>query len=421
MSVYRSPHPAFDIPDLPLADFVLARAAERAATAPRSSTASPDAPSPTRSCPAWSIAPRPRSRVAGCARGTSAPSSAPTRRSTRSRCSRSRGSARSSRPRARCTRATTWSSSCRTPARGSSSPLPRSQAPRSTRPPPQAPSTSCSRSARWTARDTVRRAARGARHAAAGRYRPHGRRRAPLLERHDGAAERRDADASQPGREHPAGRRRRDTCATATTRSSASCRSSTSTACRDDAARPVVGRDAGRDAAVRARAVPRSRRAVSRHRAARRAADCSGAGQESARDGRDLSHVRKLFSGAAPLGADVIGQCTARVGCVLQQGYGMTEAEPRHALHDGGSRDEQAGSIGVPVPLTECRVVDPTTGTDVAPGAGRRAVDARTAGDARLLQSSGGDARDGRRGRLAAHRRHRPRRRSTATSSSSIG
>src|SRR5258708_23264823 len=36
--------------------------------------------------------------------------------------------------------------------------------------------------------------------------------------------------------------------------------------------------------------------------------------------GRDLSCVRKLFSGAAPLGADVIGQCIARVRGVPQQG-----------------------------------------------------------------------------------------------------
>lgn len=44
--------------------------------------------------------------------------------------------------------------------------------------------------------------------------------------------------------------------------------------------------------------------------------------------GRDFSSVRKLFSGAAPLGADVIEQCMPRVGCVVQQGYGLTETSP---------------------------------------------------------------------------------------------
>jgi acyl-CoA synthetase (AMP-forming)/AMP-acid ligase II len=78
--------------------------------------------------------------------------------------------------------------------------------------------------------------------------------------------------------------------------------------------------------------------------------------------------VRKLFSGAAPLGADVIAQCTARVGCVLQQGYGMTEASP--ATHTTSEVDAEIkpGSVGTLVPNTECRVVDPATREDVAPG-----------------------------------------------------
>ena len=85
-------------------------------------------------------------------------------------------------------------------------------------------------------------------------------------------------------------------------------------------------------------------------------------------NGRDFSSIRKLFSGAAPLGADVIRQCTARVGCFVQQGYGMTEASPAtHTTADAAAM-AKAGSIGVPVANTECRVVDPVTRRDVAPG-----------------------------------------------------
>ena len=85
-------------------------------------------------------------------------------------------------------------------------------------------------------------------------------------------------------------------------------------------------------------------------------------------NGRDFSSVRKLFSGAAPLGADVIAQCTSRVGAVLQQGYGLTETSPAtHVTSDDPARIK-AGSIGVPVANTECRVVDPMTGEDAAPG-----------------------------------------------------
>ena len=85
-------------------------------------------------------------------------------------------------------------------------------------------------------------------------------------------------------------------------------------------------------------------------------------------NGRDFSSVRKLFSGAAPLGADVIGQCTARVGAVLQQGYGLTETSPATHVTSDDPATLKPGSVGVPVANTECRVVDPVTGDDAAPG-----------------------------------------------------
>ena len=85
-------------------------------------------------------------------------------------------------------------------------------------------------------------------------------------------------------------------------------------------------------------------------------------------NGRDFSSIRKLFSGAAPLGADVMGQCTARVGAILQQGYGLTETSPATHVTSDDPATIKPGSIGVPVANTECRVVDPTTGKDVAPG-----------------------------------------------------
>ena len=61
---------------------------------------------------------------------------------------------------------------------------------------------------------------------------------------------------------------------------------------------------------------------------------------------RDFSSVRKLFSGAAPLGADVIEQCTRRIGCVLQQGYGLTETSPAAHRHvrRSGARSSRARS-----------------------------------------------------------------------------
>jgi acyl-CoA synthetase (AMP-forming)/AMP-acid ligase II len=84
--------------------------------------------------------------------------------------------------------------------------------------------------------------------------------------------------------------------------------------------------------------------------------------------GRDFSFVRKLFSGAAPLGGDVIEQCTRRIGCVVQQGYGMTEASPATHITPEDVASKKPGSIGCPVASTECRVVDAATGRDVEPG-----------------------------------------------------
>jgi acyl-CoA synthetase (AMP-forming)/AMP-acid ligase II len=82
---------------------------------------------------------------------------------------------------------------------------------------------------------------------------------------------------------------------------------------------------------------------------------------------RDLSSVRKLFSGAAPLGADVIGQCTARIGCVVQQGYGLTETSPATHVTTDNPATIKHGSIGRPVAGTECRVVNPATHIDAGP------------------------------------------------------
>jgi 4-coumarate--CoA ligase len=83
-------------------------------------------------------------------------------------------------------------------------------------------------------------------------------------------------------------------------------------------------------------------------------------------DSYDLSSVRTLFSGAAPLGAELAGEAAARLGCEVAQGYGMTEMSPvSHATPDG---QVKAGTIGVLVPNAECRIVDPDTNEDCEVG-----------------------------------------------------
>jgi acyl-CoA synthetase (AMP-forming)/AMP-acid ligase II len=84
-------------------------------------------------------------------------------------------------------------------------------------------------------------------------------------------------------------------------------------------------------------------------------------------EGRDLSSVETIMSGAAPLGADLIGQLTDRVDCKVIQGYGLTETSPvTHVIRPHG--ENRPGSIGPPLAGTECRIVDPETGEDAAEG-----------------------------------------------------
>ncbi|MDP4689189.1 MAG: 4-coumarate--CoA ligase family protein [Candidatus Nanopelagicales bacterium] len=79
-------------------------------------------------------------------------------------------------------------------------------------------------------------------------------------------------------------------------------------------------------------------------------------------DSYDLSSLRQIFSGAAPLSAELALEAGARVGCEVVQGYGMTEMSPVSHLTPPGQF--KAGTCGVTVPNAECRIVDPVTGAD---------------------------------------------------------
>lgn len=80
----------------------------------------------------------------------------------------------------------------------------------------------------------------------------------------------------------------------------------------------------------------------------------------------DLSAVVQVNSGAAPLGGDVAEAVGKRLGTLATQGYGMTELSP--VSHMTPVNAPRAGSSGVTIANTECRIVDTGTGADVAPG-----------------------------------------------------
>jgi acyl-CoA synthetase (AMP-forming)/AMP-acid ligase II len=90
-------------------------------------------------------------------------------------------------------------------------------------------------------------------------------------------------------------------------------------------------------------------------------------GKHPAVEGRDLTALKTIMSGAAPLGAELAEQVAERVDCTVIQGYGLTETSPvTHLIRPEG--ENRPGSIGQPLPGTECRLVDPESGEDVAAG-----------------------------------------------------
>jgi acyl-CoA synthetase (AMP-forming)/AMP-acid ligase II len=83
-------------------------------------------------------------------------------------------------------------------------------------------------------------------------------------------------------------------------------------------------------------------------------------------EGHDLSSLRMVMSGAAPLGPELTEQVGERLGVAVTQGYGMTELSP--VTHVSRLDAIKSGSIGPLVPGTEARIVDPESGEDVADG-----------------------------------------------------
>jgi acyl-CoA synthetase (AMP-forming)/AMP-acid ligase II len=84
-------------------------------------------------------------------------------------------------------------------------------------------------------------------------------------------------------------------------------------------------------------------------------------------DGHDLSALRWLACGAAPLGAELQQACAQRLGCPVLQGFGMTEVNAGAALWPLGT-PVVPGAAGKLLPGVTARIVDPLTGDDLGPG-----------------------------------------------------
>jgi acyl-CoA synthetase (AMP-forming)/AMP-acid ligase II len=82
----------------------------------------------------------------------------------------------------------------------------------------------------------------------------------------------------------------------------------------------------------------------------------------------DLSSVRLVFCGAAPLGEDTARELATKLGCPVVQGYGMTEASPVTHLSPTRNAPWKPGASGKIVCNTEVKLVAVDTGAELGVG-----------------------------------------------------
>ncbi|MEM0286663.1 MAG: long-chain fatty acid--CoA ligase [Nitrososphaerota archaeon] len=78
----------------------------------------------------------------------------------------------------------------------------------------------------------------------------------------------------------------------------------------------------------------------------------------------DIRCLKSGLSGAAPLPVEIAKNWSAKTGSILAEGYGLSEASPvTHANPLDDPSHIKLGSIGIPMPDTDAKIVDMETGT----------------------------------------------------------
>lgn len=85
-------------------------------------------------------------------------------------------------------------------------------------------------------------------------------------------------------------------------------------------------------------------------------------------DEYDLSGIKLAGSGAAPLAQPVMEKLLRAFSGVVLEAYGLTECTMGATANPPHRSAIRVGSVGLPVFDTACKVVDPETGEDLAPG-----------------------------------------------------
>lgn len=81
----------------------------------------------------------------------------------------------------------------------------------------------------------------------------------------------------------------------------------------------------------------------------------------------DWSFVRKVLSGASALSPEVRREFEATGVKEIIEGYGLTEASPVTHVNPSGAAG-RSGTIGVPLPDTDAKLIDPETGRELGEG-----------------------------------------------------
>lgn len=83
-------------------------------------------------------------------------------------------------------------------------------------------------------------------------------------------------------------------------------------------------------------------------------------------DNYDLSALKQIFSGAAPLDANLQQAVQKRLpGCLTVQGYGLTETSPVTHATENKPEMVKPGSVGRSIRSTQIRIIDTASGQDL--------------------------------------------------------
>jgi long-chain acyl-CoA synthetase len=77
-----------------------------------------------------------------------------------------------------------------------------------------------------------------------------------------------------------------------------------------------------------------------------------------------VNSIKLYNSGSAPMPVEVMQEFERRFGGKILEGYGLSEASPVTHGHPPAA-ERKPGSVGMPVPGTDCEIVDVVTGTHV--------------------------------------------------------